>query len=76
MAEQDWPGLGKAHRPYVRMDVVGRDAKALTYLFHLTNPGKVDVYLQGKYKGGNHDLARPEIEDQLRHGGLFGVIPV
>ncbi|MFH1426873.1 MAG: hypothetical protein ABIG66_05610 [Candidatus Kerfeldbacteria bacterium] len=62
------PGLTAEHKPYMRMDVKGR-----TYVNHLADTGAVEVYENGKYKGGNHDLALYEIGAHLHNGDWFGV---
>jgi|GEM_PF-6159030 len=62
------PKLQAEDQPFLRMDVQGR-----TYLFFLANTGAVNVYVDGKYKGGNHDMTYYEIFDQLKENSWFGV---
>lgn len=62
------PKLKNEDQPFLKMDVKGR-----TYLFFLPNSGVVNVYVQGEYKGGNHDLAFYEIFSHLKDGDWFGI---
>lgn len=49
------------------------DAKGRTYVFFIPESGGVNVYKDGEYVGGNHDLALFEIHDNLERDDWFGV---
>jgi hypothetical protein len=65
---EDFPWIEEGDEMFVRMDVKGR-----SYVFFLPESGSVNVYKDGEYKGGNHDLALYEINSHLEDNDWFGV---